>query len=285
MASLLEKVRQSNESRQGSLRRSRPLFAIRRRAGGRALTNQIKNDTSRSGEGKCLWTANEGSEVLSPRCLPLYEKTLSSESNQFFSDPSLGVLIFFPLSSSFLLLSSCPGRQRFWKSTKRLFFLTFLTAIFATRLADNANQNNTKKCLPAEPSIICSAADPVLRRCHTITRSQHLCSRFLSRVIHSVSLSHPRPPAPRLSHPLHKLYSTYRPWVYVSRYFHWLHKLSWVVFFSVLCALNGLVRKKQNKNKKQQQLQIPELLTATHTLQNCWHFKSYESRTWGGYLC
>lgn len=201
--------------------------------------------------------------MLPPRCLHLYEKTLSSEGNQFFSDRSLGVLIFFFFS---------PLKQLSWETAvleihkEAVFFLTFLTAIFATRLADNANQNNTKKCLPAEPPIICLAPDPVLRRCHTITQNERLCSRFEPRDSQCFIVP-PPPPRPQSSTsqtPQHL------PPVGLRKPL--LSLTSQVVLscvFSVLCVVNGLVCKKQNKNKKQQQQQIPELLTATYMLQNC----------------
>lgn len=159
------------------------------------MTNQIKNDTSRSEEGKCLWTANEGSEVLPPRCLHLYERTFSCEGNQFFSDRSLGVLILFFFS---------PLKQLSWETAvleihKEAVFshfpsLLFLQLGWLTTLIRTTPKNASLR----RTSIICFAPDPVLRRCHTITRNERLCSRFEPRDSQRFIVP-PPPPRPQSS--------------------------------------------------------------------------------------
>lgn len=177
------------------------------------MTNQIKNDTSRSEEGKCLWTANEGSEVLPPRCLLLSEKTLSCEGNQFFSDRSLGVLIFF----------FSPLKQLSWETAvleihKEAVFshfpsLLFLQLGWLTTLIRTTPKNASLR------SHLSSVSLPIPSSAAAIpSHGTSVFALVWSRVIHSVLLSLPRPPG--LSHPLHKLRSTYRLWVYVSVSFH-----------------------------------------------------------------
>lgn len=192
----------------------RPPFAVGLGASRQGLASQIINDGSRSDGGKCLWTANDGLEVLPPMCWHPYEKTLSSPNSPFFSHWSRGVLIFFPLFSSKASVRRDGG---FGNSQKKAFYspaplFTFLAAILATRLADANQKDDKKKCLPAEPSIICFSTDPVLHRCHTIRQKGASLIRSIlflpSHLLHPHSPPLPRlPRAPHPSHPLYKLLS------------------------------------------------------------------------------
>lgn len=209
----------------------RPPFAVGLGASRQGLASQIINDGSRSDGGKCLWTANDGLEVLPPMCWHPYEKTLSSPNSPFFSHWSRGVLIFFPLFSSKASVRRDGG---FGNSQKKAFYspaplFTFLAAILATRLAD-ANQKDAKKKPPYRTIyhlFLYRSRPPPLPH-HQTKRSVFDSQHFISSL---PPLATPLPPTsspPSCSPPQSSTLQTSQQlslWVYVRRSFHFLHKL------------------------------------------------------------